>query len=284
MNQLITKDEQLPWDRTQVDLIKRTIAKDATDDELKLFGLHCARTGLDPLAKQIFFQKRKSSSTGEATITFVTSIDGFRLIAARTGEHAGTDDATFDNEREPNKASVTVYRIVKGERCAFTASARWDEYYPGDKQGFMWKKMPCTMLAKCAESLALRKAFPNELSNMYTKEEMDQAPEPDQTPPPPSTKKTTTIEQKPAVITTGVTASQRKLAWDKVKELGFNDDEAKTFLIRASGKKYSSEWTPEDYSKVLEKIAELKKANPQTHNPMTEAQRLEQESNNMFNS
>jgi hypothetical protein len=70
---------------------------------------------------------------------------------------------------------VTVYKIIGNVRCPFTASARWDQYYPGDEQGFMWRKMPHLMLGKCAEALALRKAFPAELSGLYIKEEMDQA-------------------------------------------------------------------------------------------------------------
>lgn len=161
----------------QVDLIKRTIAKGATDDELKLFLYTCEKRGLDPLAKQIYFQKRRSSK-GEDNITIITGIDGYRLAADRTGKYAGNDDPIFDDEQNPRKATVTVYKLIGGVRCPFTCSARWDQYYPGDSLGFMWRKMPHLMLGKCAEALALRKAFPQELSGLYIKEEMEQAGEP----------------------------------------------------------------------------------------------------------
>lgn len=162
--------------KEQVELIKRTVAKNATDDELALFMYQAKRTGLDPLAGQIHFVKRKSAD-GEGKVSIQTAIDGYRLIADRTRCYAGNDDPVFDNEEKPNKATVTVYKIVDGQRCAFTATARWLQYYPGDKQGFMWNKMPHLMLGKCAEALALRKAFPAELSGTYINEEMDQANE-----------------------------------------------------------------------------------------------------------
>jgi phage recombination protein Bet len=159
----------ISFSREQIDLIKRTVAKDTTDDELALF-LHVAkRTGLDPLMRQIHCVKRQGQ------MAMQTAIDGYRLIADRTGKYAGNDDPLFDDEAKPMKATVTVYKLVDGERCPFTATARWDQYYPGDKQGFMWKKMPHLMLGKCAEALALRKAFPAELSEVYTNEEMEQA-------------------------------------------------------------------------------------------------------------
>lgn len=157
----------------QINLIKRTYARGATDDELKLFVHQCNRTGLDPLSRQIYFQKYKSKN-GDSQMTIITGIDGYRIIAARSDRYAGSDDAIFDNEDAPKKATMTVYKIVGGAKCAFTASARWNEYFPGDSKGHIWRKMPCTMLAKCAEALALRKAFPNELSGVYVKEEMDQ--------------------------------------------------------------------------------------------------------------
>ncbi len=160
---------QISFTREQIDLIKATVAKDTTDNELALFLYAAKKSGLDPLAKQIHCVKR----SGKAS--FQVSIDGYRLIADRTGNYAGSDDPVLDDETAPKKATVTVYKIVHGMRVGFTSSARWSEYFPGEAQGFLWKKMPALMLSKCAEALALRKAFPAELSGLYTPEEMEQA-------------------------------------------------------------------------------------------------------------
>lgn len=159
----------------KVALLKRTICKGSTDDEFALFVSQCKRTGLDPFAKQIHAVKRWDKKANREIMQVQVGIDGYRLIAERTGLYAGNDDPVFDNEDQPRKATVTVYKLVGGVRCPFTASARWEQYYPGDKQGFMWNRMPHLMLGKCAEALALRKAFPAELSGLYTSEEMEQA-------------------------------------------------------------------------------------------------------------
>ncbi len=179
--QIILQSSQAvkPYNQEQIELIKNTVAKGATNDELKLFMVVANKTGLDPFTKQIHFVKRKvwnKQTNGYDEVgTHQVGIDGFRTIAERTGSYAGNDDPTFDNEKMPKKATVTVYKIVQGVRCPFTATARWEQYYPGEKQGFMWNKMPHLMLGKCAEALALRKAFPNDLSGLYTHEEMQQA-------------------------------------------------------------------------------------------------------------
>lgn len=165
--------KETPWTQEQLDLIKSTVAKGATNDELKLFLYTAKRTGLDPLTRQIHFVKRGQQMTVQ------TGIDGYRTIAERTGKIAGIDDAIYEGDSptdaHPIKATVSVYRMVEGQRVAFTASARWDEYAPTGSQAFMWTKMPYLMLGKCAEALALRKAFPNDLTGLYTNEEMDQA-------------------------------------------------------------------------------------------------------------
>ncbi|MBL8030347.1 MAG: phage recombination protein Bet [Candidatus Doudnabacteria bacterium] len=152
----------------QLELIRNTVAKGATPDELKLFLIVANRAGLDPFTRQIHFVKRG----GRATVQ--TGIDGYRAIAERSGSLAGIEDALYDAEDQvhPNKATVTVYRMVSGQRVPFSASARWDEYVPQSGQDFMWRKMPYFMLGKVAEALALRKAFPNDLSGLYIHEEM----------------------------------------------------------------------------------------------------------------
>jgi hypothetical protein len=110
-----------------------------------------------------------------------TGIDGYRVVADRTGLLAGISDPTHteaDGAKYPLTASVTVKKLLpNGSIADFTATARWSEYNAG---GPMWTKMPYLMLGKCAEALALRKAFPADLSGIYTSEEMAQADNPQQ--------------------------------------------------------------------------------------------------------
>lgn len=157
----------------QVELVRSTIARDATSAEMRLFLYDCQRQGVHPLDKLIHFTKRGGRYVP------ITSIDFMRRQAGATGAYAGADDGEFTGE--PGKpgcsCKVTVYRLVQGVRCAWSATARWEEYYPGEAQGQMWRKMPHVMLAKVAEALALRKAFADVLHGLYTREEMDQAQE-----------------------------------------------------------------------------------------------------------
>ena len=165
---------QEKWDRAQIELIKSQVAyRDIKDEELALFESVCRRTGLDPFARQIYAIPRKGRMTVQV------SIDGTRLVAARSGLYGGSqtfwcgDDGEWKDvwlsSTPPAAAKTIVHRI--GSPNPFIAVARFDSY----KADNLWLKMPDLMIGKVSESLALRKAFPAELSGIYTKEEMDQA-------------------------------------------------------------------------------------------------------------
>jgi phage recombination protein Bet len=162
------------WTPEQTQLISTTIAPGCSNDELRLFAYACQRTGLDPFSKQIYAIKRGGKMTIQA------GIDGLRSIAERTGQLDGSetlwcgDDGQWTDvwlgSKPPAAAKTTIWR--KGAGHPFTGVARFADYNAG--QG-LWSKMGATMIAKCSEALALRKAFPADLSGVYSTDEMEQA-------------------------------------------------------------------------------------------------------------
>jgi phage recombination protein Bet len=162
------------WTPEQTQLIATTIAPGCSSDELRLFAYACQRTGLDPFSKQIYAIRRSGRMTIQA------GIDGLRAIAERTGELDGShtewcgDDGQWSDvwisSKPPAAAKTTIWR--KGSSHPFTGVARFADYNAG--QG-LWSKMPAAMIAKCSEALALRKAFPANLSGVYSTDEMEQA-------------------------------------------------------------------------------------------------------------
>jgi len=172
---LAITNEQTYWSSQQLAALKSLGLAQADSGDLAFFFHQAQRTGLDPFARQIYMINRG----GRWGIQ--TSIDGFRIIAQRSGQYAGQTapywcgpDGTWEDvwlsNTAPVAAKIGVYRTNFAEPT--WAVARWESYAVLNNP--IWKKMPDVMLAKCAESLALRKAFPNDLSGIYTDEEMSQ--------------------------------------------------------------------------------------------------------------
>lgn len=159
-----------------LDLIRKTVAQDCTPIEFDFFIAQCKRTGLDPISRQIYAIKINGK------VVTQTSIDGFRLIAARSNDYEGQTqvfwcgkdghwrDVWISND-PPVAAKIGIYRTKFRE--PLFAVAHFHEYARNTP---IWKEKPALMLAKVCESLALRKAFPNDLSGLYTPDELPAEP------------------------------------------------------------------------------------------------------------
>jgi phage recombination protein Bet len=252
MSNLATTNGTSPiamWDASQIELIKNQIAKGCSDGELALFGQVCQRTGLDPFSRQIYAISRGGK------MSLQVSIDGFRTIAARSGlyggsttEWCGEDGLWRDvwlSTKPPAAAKTTVYR--KGCANPFTGVARYGAYQQGNS---MWSKMPDTMIAKVSEALALRKAFPAELSGLYSSEEMEQADNND-----------VTTNQSSAPILSS-TAAQYHADLKKAFEILEWDADRRNSWIRKINPTPNTKWSDADWSNMISKAyAEVDKVN-----------------------
>lgn len=171
----------------QIELLGRTVARGATADELTLLVRSCERTQLDPFSRQMYLQKRseRDPESGDWIDRLVpeVSIDGLRLCAERTGKYAGQlgpewcgpDGKWRDiwlSKEPPAAARVGILREDFKE--PIWGKALFAEYVQinNGKPNAFWTRMAANQIAKCAEALGFRKAFPRDLSGLYVREEM----------------------------------------------------------------------------------------------------------------
>ena len=187
----------------EVQLVRNTAAADLTPSELNVF-IHMARGWrLDPLRRQIYALVYNKNNPAKRRVTYVTAIDGYRAIADRTKCYRPGKVEVFcdpelkcdiTNPRGVDYASATVWKFAQNEWFEYAATVYWDEFAPlkeiwawDEEQGKnaptgkfeldtkgQWGKMGRHMLGKCAEALALRRGWPDDLSGLYIDEEVDQ--------------------------------------------------------------------------------------------------------------
>ena len=255
----IESDQSFWTDKQRAALIQLGVGQNVSDADLAVFFHQVARTGLDPFARQIYMIERWTKNGPKQTIQ--TGIDGFRLIArratdARNGtfgyeptEWCGTDGQWRDvwlSADPPAAARVTVTR----DGARFPAVALWTEYVQTTKQGAptqMWASKGALMLAKCAEALALRKAFPQDLSGIYTGDEMGQADQPAQQVAEPAHEQimaaTEAILEPPVnetPETVGITSAQTKKLHALANELGLTRDDKLKGASHYAGREVTS--------------------------------------------
>lgn len=157
--------------------LKATVAQGLTDAEFLLFAEHCKSTRLNPFKRDVWAIKVNGR------LQLMTGINGYWTTANRHDQFDGYEEGYIskDGQELPDTYAGNDYigawckvhrkdRKMPAKGVAFMA-----EYNKGHGN---WKSMPRVMIMKCAESIALRKAFPQELNGTYTAEEMPKEYEP----------------------------------------------------------------------------------------------------------
>lgn len=206
MNQLVPLRGSRDLTAAQLDLIKRTVAKDCDLTEFDHFMAVASRLGLDPLRKQICALVFNKKDASKRSMSIITQIDGFRVIAARQGDYRPMetapvieyDDAAKDPATNPLgivRAEVKVWKRHGAEWHPVTGEAYWDEFVPLEQEWAYdeaagkrtpsgpkvltekspWRRMGRVMIAKVAEAQALRRGWPDDLSGVYADEELQRA-------------------------------------------------------------------------------------------------------------
>lgn len=190
-SELTITQDQTDWTQQQVAALKQLgVSNDVTQADLAIFLTQSKRTGLDPFSRQIYMigRKQKTANGYETKQTIQVGIDGLRAIAHRVAQQCHevfsmSDTLWADNSGvwhdvwlSPEPPAAAKVSVKRGGGV-FSAVAIFKEYAPvyNGKLSGMWATKPALMIAKCAEALALRKAFPSDMSGIYTDDEMSRA-------------------------------------------------------------------------------------------------------------
>lgn len=181
MSNITPAEWQLTNDNLKVLEQAGVIPKGCPPAQVTVFAEVSRRHGLDPFTKEVHLVGYGGN------YSVIVGINGLRGRASDTGLHAGTDDPKFNLQPDgqyhtlsilaksgkmPDTCTVTVYKMIAGQRVPFTATVAFKEFSTGRNK---WAQMPYQMIGKVAESHALRKAFPRQVSGLYLDEEMQQA-------------------------------------------------------------------------------------------------------------
>lgn len=246
----------------QEQMILRTFLGGATKDEAAVLLEVVKRRRLDPFARQVYFVKRWDSQKREEVWAIQTSIDGLRSIAERTGKYDGQDDPVYGKDDFGEFCKVRVYRKDWSAGRAAVGTAYMAEFIQKKKDGTttaFWARMPRLMLAKCAEALAIRKAFPEDTGGLYIAEEMGQEPHAEK-----PAQATVTVLPAPAPVEAPPPApapakmlNPRAAAiWKRAQSQGLSKETFPGFVSKVLGTaKPSNEWTDEDMGALEEDLA-----------------------------
>jgi phage recombination protein Bet len=199
----VREHQPLEFTEAQRRLIRDAYANGASDEEFAVLMEIARARRLNPLLRQIHFVSRWDNDKHRAVWAAQVAIDGLRAIAERTGLYAGQDEPEFVENPDGTLKLCRVRVWRRDWPRPAVGVAYWAEYCQmardrttgKSRPTAMWARMPHVMLAKCAESLALRKAFPEDMSGLYTSEEMGSAPGPSPLPAPAPTAQPTVVQR-----------------------------------------------------------------------------------------
>lgn len=238
----VTVNHAALWSREQIDVIKETVAKGATDAQLQMFLALAARYGLDPFAKEIWCVNMGGG------MTIMASRDGYlkaaqrdldfkglKSFVVRQGDHFEIDPA---NDTVSHKFGAQRGAILGAWAMACHAKRPpvivWAEFAEYNKGNQVWKTYPSAMIQKVAEVMALKRQFG--INGLVTQEEIGTPDEGSYTAGPTldtvtntRTGEVTPTAEKP-LTPAGLTANQIKRLYAIAKQHGLNEGNLKALM------------------------------------------------------